>query len=592
RPRFASRRSLGLSLGLALVLGAGLLLQPPLSGQTGEGTYGSFLDRVEVEVVEVDVLVVDREGQPVRDLGRDEFELLVDGEPVEIGYFTPPPAAAATAPVPPSPTGAGEEPAPAETGEAPAAEPTTLVAYIDETAIRPGQRNQILEAFGRVLAERLAAGDQVLVARFDEGLRLLTDLTTDPATVQAALARAAKRAPASLLSQLEEAALLQDLESAEAGAGGGAGGRSSGAEDAEAMRLRAELESRASFEADRQRQATASLADLVGALGGIPGRKTVLLGSGGFLSRPAARLGEIWQQRFAAFDPGSALPGDELDSEAGGLQHAFSRLLRTAQTTRVTFVTIEAGDTGSSLPDASFGGGLEAASSLAAGTAGLEASGSLGVLAAATGGRRLKLEPRIASALSQVGAELDARYSLGFPTGPEAGSRFHRIEVRVLRDGLRVQHREGFRRRAGADRALDALLATAALGGGENAMGVTVETGEPRKAQRGRHSLVPVVVKVPLRAIALLPEANAQSGRLRFTFALRDPSDRVVQLEPRPLAFSVPNADLAAALRQVVSMSVEVPVGSGPHRLAVGVHDEIGDARSTLILPLAVAKSK
>jgi len=589
RPRLASH----LALALSLVAGAGFVLQLPLSGQTGEGTYGSFLDRVEVEVVEVDVLVVDREGQPVRDLGREEFELLVDGEPVEIGYFTPPPAAGApSAPSaePDADAAPAAAPTSAEAAEAPAPEPSTLVAYIDETAIRPGQRNQLLEAFGRVLAERLAAGDRVLVARFDEGLRLLTDLTTDPAAVQAALAKAAKRAPASLLSQLEQAALLQDLESAEAGSGGG--GRSSGAEETEALRLRAELESRASFEADRQRQATASLADLVGALGGIPGRKTVLLGSGGFLSRPAARLGDVWQQRFAAFDPGGAMPGDELDSEAGGLQHAFSRLLRTAQATRVTFVTIEAGDAGSNLPDASFGGGLEAASSLAAGAAGLEASGSLGVLAAATGGRRLKLEPRIASALSQVGAELDARYSLGFSTGPEAGTRFHAIDVRVRRDGLRVQHREGFRRRAGADRALDALLATAALGGGENAMGVTVETGEPRKAPRGRHSLVPVAVRVPLRAIALLPEGSAQNGRLRFTFALRDPSDRVVQLEPRPLAFSVPNADLAAALRQVVSMSVEVPVGNGPHRLAVGVHDEIGDARSTLILPLEAAKPK
>ncbi len=578
RPRFPS--------GLALLAAAGLVLQPPLSGQTGEGTYGSFLDRVEVEVVEVDVLVTDREGQPVRNLRREEFELLVDGRPVEIHYFAAPPATPAAVPEGAAP---GSEPPGAPEEAVPVTEPATVVAYVDETAIRPGQRNQLLEAFGRVLAERLAAGDRVLVARFDEGLRLLTELTTDPGTVTAALASAAKRAPASMVSQMEEAALLQELESAQAGGGGG---RSSAAEEMEALRLRAELESRASFEADRQRRATAALADLVGALGGLPGRKTVLLGSGGFLSRPAARLGDIWQQRFADFDPGSALPGDELDNEAGGLQHAFSRLLRTAQATRVTFVTVEAGDAASGLPDASFGGGLAAATSLAASGAGLEASGSLGVLAAATGGRRLKLEPRIADALSRVGTELDARYSLGFSTGPEAGSRFHTIEVRVQRDGLRLQHREGFRRRAGTDRALDALLATAALGGGENAMGVTVETGEPRKAPRGRHSLVPVSVKVPLRAIALLPEGSAQSGRLRFTFALRDASDRVVQLEPRPLAFSVPNADLAAALRQVVSMSVEVPLGTGPHRLAVGVHDEIGDARSTLILPLEGARPK
>ncbi|HQP93274.1 MAG TPA: hypothetical protein PK570_04860, partial [Thermoanaerobaculia bacterium] len=107
----------------------------------------------------------------------------------------------------------------------------------------------------------------------------------------------------------------------------------------------------------------------------------------------------------------------------------------------------------------------------------------------------------------------------------------------------------------------------------------------PQRAGRGRYSLVPVEVKVPLRAVTLLPEGNAQRGRLSFSFALRDPSDRLVQLEPRPLTFTVPNAELAAALRQTISMHVEIPVASGPHRLAIGIHDEIGDARSSLAVP-------
>ncbi len=564
---------------LLLLLGGPVARLSPLPAQTGEGTYGSFLDQIEVEVVEVDVLVSGRDGRPVRDLRREEFTLLVDGEPVEIRYFAAPPSEPDAS--------AAAEPGSETAGEQPDAEPAIVVAYMDETAIRPGQRNQLLQAFGRVLSRRLAAGDRVMVARFDEGLRLLTELTTDEEVVRNALAQAAKRAPASLVAQMEESALLQELESSGGGGGGGGGGGAlrNDDEEMEAMRLRVEVESRASADADRQRRATAALADLVGALGGLPGRKTVLLGSGGFLTRPGARLGDIWRQRFAEFDSGGTLPGHEFDAEAGGLQHAFSRLLRTAQATRVTFVTIEGGNAASSLPDASFSGGLAAASSHAASTGGLEASGSLGVLAAATGGRRLPLEPRIADTLLRLGDDLEARYSLGFPTGPEADTRFHKIEIRVEREGVRVEHREGFRRRAGADRAVDALLATAALGGTENPMGVTVTTGTPQRAGRGRYSLVPVEVKVPLRAVTLLPEGNAQRGRLSFSFALRDPSDRLVQLEPRPLTFTVPNAELAAALRQTISMHVEIPVASGPHRLAVGIHDEIGDARSSLAVP-------
>ncbi|MCZ7650454.1 MAG: VWA domain-containing protein [Thermoanaerobaculia bacterium] len=301
RPRFPS--------GLALLAAAGLVLQPPLSGQTGEGTYGSFLDRVEVEVVEVDVLVTDREGQPVRNLRREEFELLVDGRPVEIHYFAAPPATPAAVPEGAAP---GSEPPGAPEEAVPVTEPATVVAYVDETAIRPGQRNQLLEAFGRVLAERLAAGDRVLVARFDEGLRLLTELTTDPGTVTAALASAAKRAPASMVSQMEEAALLQELESAQAGGGGG---RSSAAEEMEALRLRAELESRASFEADRQRRATAALADLVGALGACRGARRFC--SAAAASSPAPR-------------PGSATSG----SSASPTSTPAARCPATSSTTR------------------------------------------------------------------------------------------------------------------------------------------------------------------------------------------------------------------------------------------------------------------
>jgi hypothetical protein len=36
-------------------------------------------DRVEVRLVEVDAVVTDRRGRPVTGLGRDDFELLVDG---------------------------------------------------------------------------------------------------------------------------------------------------------------------------------------------------------------------------------------------------------------------------------------------------------------------------------------------------------------------------------------------------------------------------------------------------------------------------------------------------------------------------------
>jgi hypothetical protein len=43
-----------------------------------------FVEQVDVNVVNVEVFVTDRQGNRVTGLGRDDFELFEDGEPVEI----------------------------------------------------------------------------------------------------------------------------------------------------------------------------------------------------------------------------------------------------------------------------------------------------------------------------------------------------------------------------------------------------------------------------------------------------------------------------------------------------------------------------
>ena len=46
-----------------------------------------FVDTVDVKVVEIDVVVTDRRGRPVGGLGREDFEVSVDGAPVEVANF-------------------------------------------------------------------------------------------------------------------------------------------------------------------------------------------------------------------------------------------------------------------------------------------------------------------------------------------------------------------------------------------------------------------------------------------------------------------------------------------------------------------------
>jgi VWFA-related protein len=85
RPRTLSR----LSVAAVLILSATLIeAQPPATpeGTPAPGSRATF--PAETAFVEVDAIVTDRAGQPVRDLTRDDFVVLEDGKPQKIDFFT------------------------------------------------------------------------------------------------------------------------------------------------------------------------------------------------------------------------------------------------------------------------------------------------------------------------------------------------------------------------------------------------------------------------------------------------------------------------------------------------------------------------
>jgi hypothetical protein len=74
---FPGRAALGLLLGAAAV-------SQTLQAQTATGRPGSFREEARVERVIVDAYVTDRYGDPIPDLGPEDFRLRVDEKPVPI----------------------------------------------------------------------------------------------------------------------------------------------------------------------------------------------------------------------------------------------------------------------------------------------------------------------------------------------------------------------------------------------------------------------------------------------------------------------------------------------------------------------------
>ena len=202
-------RLLGISLAL---LGSAAGPAARARAQAPADPEAPFSERVDVEVVSVDVIVTDPKQGRVMDLGRDDFEVLVDGHAVPIDYFAAPrlALASATKPAALAAESLPELSVPPRPAPAPLA-PANLIFYIDQTALENRARHETVSELREFLAARPAGGDRVMVAAFEQDLRVLLQPTTDPVRIARALDELESRPSLAKLTSSERTQLYQDI---------------------------------------------------------------------------------------------------------------------------------------------------------------------------------------------------------------------------------------------------------------------------------------------------------------------------------------------------------------------------------------------
>ena len=172
-----------------------LLTVLPATGQE-EPLPDLFTDVLDVRVVNVEVVVTDRQGGRIRGLDASDFELLVDGKPVPIDYFTEVDEGLAVAR-----HGDGVGNAPSLTPGEPVG--TNYLLFIDELFAIRRQRDGFLNRFERDLA-LLDPSDQVAIVAFDGyTVTRLTDWTNSRDEIEDAIRRARERKALGLMRMLD-----------------------------------------------------------------------------------------------------------------------------------------------------------------------------------------------------------------------------------------------------------------------------------------------------------------------------------------------------------------------------------------------------
>lgn len=533
-----------------------------------------FESAVDVQVVNVEVRVLDKQGNPVTGLGPEDFEIYEDGERMEIANFF---AVDEGRPVTePGETAAEDVPEDPRVTPPPPPEDRQLhmVLYVDNANMSGVGRKRVVEELSGLLGQTLDEGGQVMVVSSYPRLTVHTPFTSDLREVHQGLAAAIENTGGSRL-EMDRRRLLNDLASL---SGAGEIG------EIQADRVRHGIRSFAERKALETRRIFGELEGFLGSLAGKSGRKFLVHLSEGLETRPGESLFNRWEVSFGAGLAGigqGLLDADEYDTS----RYLFD-VAEKANESGVTFFTLDAsGGDGSGRISPAENRGLNANNQRTGGPQ-VEAleqynvQNPIRILAAHTGGETILNATRPGEALAERAQHFDTYYSLGYAVDDSRPGVYRSIEVKVKRPGLRVLHREGFREVTRDQQLENRTVAALLHNEWSNPLRMYLEVGEPEKHKKKQYR-VPVAVKVPMEHVTLLPFEEDHRGRLRMRVAFQGENGYDVS-EERVVPLVVPNDRLAEAREQHVTLTVGLTFRPGSHKLAVSVYDEVGTEASYL----------
>jgi len=544
----------------------------------------TVVDRIEVSVVELDVSVRDRRGQPVSGLARESFSVTVAGEVLEITNFLAVEGRHLAA------SGDSREGGTSET-HASKPEPRHLALFFDESGLDAGERHELSRSIRGSLTEELAPGARVMVAGRDASrLRIYQPLTDQSELLSSAVELAVRRAPrSSAKAEMQE--LVREIERAISAVEDQP--RASG--QARARTLAARSTAYASEAVQRVARSAEVVEQLVRLLAGMGGRTAVLYVGDGLTANPGELLGSALREAFNRFELSSESGFVDATSTAGIGAAALARVGERAAASGVVFYALDT-VTSEPLPlgtaeyssiDTGRSGGAPPPDTWIPAIASRrrsELQSAVKVVTEATGGAAFS-KPR--DAVAAVLSDLATYYSIGV-RAPETGAALERsLRVTVEGKNLTVRHRRVYRPRSADERDADRTLAALLKGPGENALGASVSVGEIEIAESGL-LLVPVAIRVPVAGLAVLPNERSHDGQLTLFVASTDEDFHVSEVRKAVLPVRMANEELAAVAGGQAEYRVDLRLPVGPARIAVGVRDDYDPDLVLLTLDLDV----
>lgn len=509
-----------------------------------------FTERIDVSLVNVDVIVTDRNGNRVRGLKAEDFTLTEEGKRQEIVNFAEYAAGADTVAV------GVEGTAPkAATAEAPPRQPRTVLVFVDELALIASKadfRPAINEVFTSVLQE----GDTGAVMTWTNRLNIRQGFTDD----RGALVGAVQKLPApgpyftvdsALQLMREDNAYWQSLASDPMNS------TMIGDEGALTQLLQHSL-ARTTY-IDIKSKVRAINAAMT-AVAGAEGRKVLVL--------VTHRLSRIAGYEYMLGVRAEAAP---IPTRAASLdtRHLIESIAETANATGFTVYGLFPEGLRASMDSAQSSGPLDPTAppiGVRDHLVVMNETATLDLISDRTGGD-YAIGTDVLKLLPQVTEDLTDYYSIAYRTEARGSDNTRDISVRVKNRNYVVRARSQYAERSDSTRMKDRVTASVFA---QIDPGVIPIQAELATLKNGK---LPLAIRIPISALTTIEKGGKHTGAFTVYLAWNS-SGTVNDVTKNTQPFTIEAADLERAKGSHFTYNYEVRVDSATRALGIGVLDE------------------
>ena len=546
---------------------------------------------LKAHLVSLDVIVKDGKGKYVTDLKPEDFTIIENGARQSIEFFDPPLAGDADHVRPPS--------ADIATSVKPSGKPTNILSLVlDGATTDLTNMKQVREGMLKYIRERITDTDTVAVFGVSTDLKLLQPFTRDKARLIAAVENAYLLTASN--KNLEQAQLAEGIDRARAAAGDSAttpslpaspGSAAQGQAASEAMIaariLQQFIQLRSQLSAQQARPVLAALAAICEAQRAIPGKKTLVLFSQGFVTPTILD----WQVQSVIDIANRANVAIYIIDSAG---------LRTSGPLSTSPVPA------SPMSGVAATGTTESRMKTQGGDSMFDNARQEGLtrehdilyrISGDTGGEFVKGSNDLSRGLERIDQEVRARYTLSYyTTDTNFDGSFRKIKIDVRRPDARVASRSGYYANPGNDIVPlspedKKLLANFATIEANPALPLFAELS-PFRFREGRY-VVPLAIEVPPSAVKFDRKGDKQHVQFDVLGVVREVPDKVIARLGGGFDISLTAEQYQAILNNNIFYRQDMELAPGNYNIEFIVRDKLSGKmtakRETLVLPEAGA---